>query len=1052
MSASSAEGTARAGGAGADAAAALAELALLAPLAPGPRRVVEESFVPVSYGFGEVIVREGDPAEAYFVLLSGRARVVKRDPDGAEVSINRLGPGDGFGEIALVEQSARSATVRASSEVRALRLDREVLEEVERSSPGVRAELDLQVRHHRVRDMLRMQSVFARLPARVLGSLIGELRTRRVRAGEILFREDDEPGSMFIVAEGRLRAYRDENGEQLEIGFLRVGDMLGEASLFAQARRLATVEALTDGELLELEPRAFARLLEQAPELREVVAERVAHYDYRKRARVPLDFALELLPAGAAQQGADGAAQELEREEAGRAVEAGRAAEAGGRTERRRRVRRFPVVWQIDEADCGAACVAMVCRHFGRRVSLPRVREAVRTGTDGTSLLGIAHGARDVGLRASTVKASKGRLEELQLPAIVHWQGNHWVVLYDVDARSVRIADPSRGVRRLGREEFLEKWSGYAALVERTPALDEQPETVSSVRWFAPFFRPHRRMLAIAVVLALVAAGLQMLIPVFADVIVDRVVRKGEHHVLTLVVIGMFGAIVLWIVATVIQRYLLSVATVRVDRASLDYLAGKLLALPMGYFNSRRIGDIERRLSGVGQVRQFIVEQAVQGLTAGTQVLVAVILMFVYSVPLALVYLATTPLYIGLMRVAAKRLRPMFDSLEESFAKYQSRQRDAIKGIETVKAMGAEEELRELMVAQFGHLAHRLFRAEHAMMLYEGAIQLITFVSLALFLWIGALLVIHHELTIGGLVAFNALVLLANTPVSTALTLWDQLQYSSILLARVNDILQHEPEQGADHSQLRPVPSLEGRIAFHDMSFSYPGAEAAPVLENITLEVQPGSTVAIVGRSGSGKTTLMKCLSGLFEPTSGSITYDGVPLRTLEYRELRRQIGFVQQDNHLFDDTIARNIAFGERELDMERITWAAQVAAAHEFIRRLPLGYETKVGESGLLLSGGQRQRIAIARAIYPRPPVLILDEATSSLDSESERAVQDNMARLLQGRTSFVIAHRLSTVRSADLIVVLERGRIVESGTHERLMANEALYYYLLSQQIEG
>jgi ATP-binding cassette subfamily B protein len=216
------------------------------------------------------------------------------------------------------------------------------------------------------------------------------------------------------------------------------------------------------------------------------------------------------------------------------------------------------------------------------------------------------------------------------------------------------------------------------------------------------------------------------------------------------------------------------------------------------------------------------------------------------------------------------------------------------------------------------------------------------------------------------------------------------------------------------------------------------------------VDVPPGKTVAIVGRSGSGKTTLVKCLAGLLEPTDGAIFYDGLDLKTLNYRDLRRKIGFVLQENHLFDDTIARNIAFGEAEPDMDRVLWAARVAAAHEFIERLPLGYDTRVGESGLAVSGGQRQRIAIARALYQRPPVLVFDEATSSLDTESERAVKENLAQLLEGRTSFVIAHRLSTIRDADLILVLEHGRLVEQGTHDELMQRQGLYYYLVSQQL--
>jgi len=283
------------------------------------------------------------------------------------------------------------------------------------------------------------------------------------------------------------------------------------------------------------------------------------------------------------------------------------------------------------------------------------------------------------------------------------------------------------------------------------------------------------------------------------------------------------------------------------------------------------------------------------------------------------------------------------------------------------------------------------------------------------------------------------------------LSLWDELQEGRILLDRLGDVVEAEPEQGTERDALRQVTSVEGALRLRDVSFRYGGPDASDILSGISLDVAPGQTVALVGRSGSGKTTLVKLIAGLLEPTEGAVELDRIDLRTVDYRTARRHIGFVLQESHLFDDTIARNIAFGE-EPDPAAVQWAAKVASMHEFVERLPLGYETRIGDSGLRLSGGQAQRIAIARAVYRRPAVLLLDEASSSLDAESERAVKQNLAELMGGRTSFVIAHRLSTVRDADLIVVLDRGRIVERGTHRELMERQGLYYYLVGQQLES
>jgi ATP-binding cassette subfamily B protein len=1031
----------------------LEQVPLLALMPTEVRKLVEVAFTRVSFAFGEVIVAEGDEADALYVLASGTARALKRGEHGEEVPLNVLRPGDSFGERALLEeQGRRTATVRASSPVEALKLEKGVFQALVRSNPSVQEYVELHVRRHELRDFLRVYSAFARLPPEGMALLLDGLQPVGVRSGEVVIRQGEAAGPMYVVRGGHLRAFIDRDGQREAGAFLRKGDFFGEVSLFRGSPRAATVEAVSDCELLALQPELFQRLIAEHAKFREEIEQRVSQYDYKSFARVPLDFAEELLPADTGAQEIVGLDQVDAVEEAVAEPTQEEAVEQWeGFSRPKKPIRRFPHLYQVDEMDCGAASLAIICRYFGRKVSLARVRQSVHTAIDGTSLLGIARGAEALGLASRTVKASKSRLDEMPLPAIVHWENNHWLVLYDVDDEHVRISDPARGRRRLKRAEFEQKWSGYAAFFAYTAAFEHAPEESSRIEWLREFFRPYRRTFVTAFALALLAAGAEMLIPVLSKFIVDKVIVRRDTGVLTLVVAGMFGALLLTILATVVQRFLLSKIAVRVDRESLDFLSGKLLALPMSYFNARRTGDIERRLNGMRLVRQFMVQHGVQGLAAGTQVVVAVAVMFAFSWRLALVYLATMPLYVGLMRYSAKVLRPTYDSLEESWGKYQSRQIDSIKGIETVKAMGAEIALGRLLLGQFNQLSHKLFRADLTMMLYEAAIQLVAFLSLALFLWIGALQVLHHNLTVGELVSFNALVVLANGPIVAVLWLWDQLQYSSILLNRLNDIIEQTPEQAVDNAALQSVKSLSGHIRFKRMSFEYPGAVSSPVLEDIEFEVEPGTTAAIVGRSGSGKTTLIKCLAGLLEPTSGTILYDGVELTSLNYRELRRHIGFVLQENHMFDATIAENIAFGEEKPDPERVVWAARVANAGEFIERLPLGYETRIGETGLLLSGGQRQRIAIARAVYHRPAVLVLDEATSALDSESERAVKQNMDQLLRDRTSFVIAHRLSTVRDADVILVLEKGRLVEHGTHDELMARQGLYYYLCSQQLE-
>jgi len=1001
------------------------------------------------FDFGDVIVKQGDPADAFYVLTTGRARALKIRVDGEEIPLGVLKPGDSFGEAALAEGGTRNATVRCSTAVDVLRIDRDDFLQLVSEEPDLKQSIETTGRNRALQSFLYQFSNFGRLPTPVLRSMIEKFKPVSVQKGNLIIREADDAGPLYIIEKGRARAFTALNGREHNLAFYREGDFFGELSILNGSPRAASVEAVTDCQLLSLEPGAVHVLRRRFSEFDKLLSERLALYQAKTEARIPLDFTTELLPAETRVHDKvklDGQQRPAEGKDKGEPF----ADERGFFRKRAKRARKIEYIMQIDEMDCGAASLAMICRHFGRKVSLPRIRELCHTATDGTSLKALCRAATELGLAARALKISLRNLPMMPLPAIVHWEGNHWIVLYDVAERFVRVADPALGLRKLPRREFEAKWTGYAALFDYTPTFEQAPESKPTLAWIVPFLARQKVLLLQALGLAVAVSFLELLFPVFTQIVVDRVIVENDFGLLKLILLGMVAALVFVQLFTLAQEYLLAFVAVRLDTAVLDFLSRKLLSLPMSYFNNRRTGDIQRRLEGATQVRQFAVQQGVGALLAVIFLIGALILMAMYSPLLTLAFLATTPLYAGLMILSVKVLRPLYHGVEESQGKYSSHQIDAIKGIEAVKAASAESTFRDAMLNQFLSVSQKLFKATFIVMSWESLLQTIGLLSTAIFLWVGATQVIHGQLSVGGFVAFSSLTAMAYAGILRALGVWDNMQFASVLLNRLNDIFEQEPEQGHDRSRLRPVHSLEGRIELRGVSFKYGGPESPDILKDITLDMAPGRMVALVGRSGSGKTTLIKLIAGLLEPTEGTIYFDNVDLKTLNYRDVRQHVGIVLQENHIFSDTIARNISFGDPEPDLNRVLGAAQAAAAHEFIMRLPLGYETQIGESGLLLSGGQKQRIAIARAIYNNPPVLIFDEATSSLDTESEREIQDNLGRLMAGRTTIVIAHRLSTIREAHSIVVLEQGSIVEIGSHDELIAQRGLYYYLASQQL--
>jgi len=1010
------------------------ELPLLAAVPAEVRAVVERAFRPVELEFGDRVFTYGEEPDGYYLVVEGTARVFVHGDDGQEVSLNVLGPGDTFGEGALLDGTSRSASVRASSPLTVLRLDAGLFRALVERYPEIAAEFDAAAQARRVNDFLRVHSAFAVLPREATLELIADLETVSLVDGQIAVHEGEPADAMYLIAGGRLGVWVGDR----RVRTLHAGEFFGELALLRASPRTATVRAEGPVSLLRLSDARFRRLMVEQPRFAERINERVKLYDARDRRSSVVS-------------------PTISDREVWRADDPGLAVGDDGATGRSEdgplpRPRRVRLVRQIDEMDCGAACVAMICRAFGHDVSMTAIRQAVGTGTDGTSLRGLVRGGEEIGLQMRAIKSSPDRLDTLPTPAIVHWGGNHWVVLERVEPERVRIADPGRGLRKVPRDEMAKQWSGYVALPTPTDRLAAAPRGGFDLRWMWPFVRPHRRALVLALGLALVAAGFEMILPIFSQRIIDDVIGGEDRTLLYVLFAGMLGVITLAAIVTIGQRFLMARMAARLDADTLDFMSARLLSLPMRYFESRRTGDIERRLSGLQQIRLVLIQSGVAAATAFAQLLVAVVIMLSYSLPLGLLYLASAPLYAGLMRFSSRRMRPMFDAVEIGHGRYQSRQIDAIRGIATVKTMGAEEGLRRRMRSEFAELRDRLFQADLVAMVYEGMTSVVTYLVYALFLFLAALEVLNHNLTVGGLVAFNGLVLLANGPLLILLATWDRLQLVTVLLGRLQDVIDQEPEQPAADVALAALDPELGMIRLRRVGFAYPGNDATPVLTDISLDVPAGSTVALVGRSGSGKSTLARCLAGLILPTTGRIEYDGMELRELDLGELRRRVGFVLQEPYVFDDTILANIAFGEDHPDEEQVRRAAELADAAEFIERLPLGYETRIGDSGMKLSGGQAQRVAIARALYRVPSVLIFDEATSALDTEAERAVKQNLDRLLQGRTAVVIAHRLSTIRDADLICVLDQGRLVERGTHEELVSRQGLYAYLVAQQLEG
>ena len=716
----------------------------------------------------------------------------------------------------------------------------------------------------------------------------------------------------------------------------------------------------------------------------------------------------------------------------------------------RKFTKRYPFFEQQSAADCGAACLVMVGRYWGKNLSINRLRDLANVSRSGASMRSLSAAAESLGFATRPVKASLDKFAQQSLPAIAHWQGRHYIVVYEITKKQVIVADPAIGQRQLTIKEFLAGWTGYALLLQPTTSLKKTQEANTPFWQLFDLVKPHFQVLLEVFIASVLIQVFGLITPLFTQLLLDRVIVQGS--ILTLNTVG-FGLLIFGLFRVAInglRQYLLDHTANRISVALMVGFIKHTFSLPLSFFESRYVGDIVSRVQENQKIQRFLTGEALSiGLDLLT-VFVYIGLMFWYSPPMALMTLSIVPPFVLLTFFATPFLRRISREVFTAGTLENSYLIQSLTGISSIRSMAIEQAVRWHWEELLNNLIKKNFGGQvisNQLQLVSSTIQSLASTGL---LWFGAWLVIQNQLTIGQLVAFNMLLGNIIQPFQRLIILWNQLQEVIVATERINDVLEAEPEENVERETRQFLPRLIGKISFNNVTFRYHPESDINILENLSFEILPEQTVAVVGRSGSGKTTLSKLILGLYLATDGRVLIDNQDVTSISLNSLRSQIGVVDQDTFLFGGTIRENITIAHPEASLEEIMEAAQLAGADEFIKRMPMGYETQIGEGGGMLSGGQRQRLAIARALLGNPRLLILDEATSHLDSESERIIQNNLKKILQGRTSVIIAHRLSTVRHADLILVLDRGVLVESGTHEELITKKGHYFYLNQQQL--
>ncbi|MGI8503386.1 MAG: cysteine peptidase family C39 domain-containing protein [Hassallia sp.] len=706
--------------------------------------------------------------------------------------------------------------------------------------------------------------------------------------------------------------------------------------------------------------------------------------------------------------------------------------------------RRYPFIQQHSSSDCGAACLAMVSQYWGKRFSLNTLRNLAQIDKTGASLSGLAVAAETLGYDTLTVRASLSKLEWQTNPWIAHWQQIHYVVVWQIKGDRVIISDPAIGKRSLSRQEFATGWTEYAVLLHPTERFQAIESEKISLGRYLQLFWDYRHLLKKIILTSLLLAIFGLVTPLFAQLFLDQVMPFKSSVTLNVLVGSFLFFGICRLAFSALRQHLLDYFANQIDLTLIGNFLRYALKLPLPFFASRQVEDIISHVQENRKIQQFLSRHAVNAIINALFAFVYIGLMAFYNLRLTLL-VSLVILAIAILNLAANPfINRVSREIANSAAAQNSSLVEAIAGIATVKSAAAELEISSRWQERFMDMLKVRFQGQKLANNLQLISNLLNHLGTTAVLWCGATLVMSEQMKIGQFVAFNIAYANVVNPVLALVGVWDEFQEVLISIERLNDVFASAPEENLQ-KPLSVLPPISGEVIFENVSFSY-NQEQGHILQNISFKVKPGQTIGIVGASGAGKSTLVNLLAGLYPASTGRILIDGHDIADVSLQSLRSQLGVVPQECFLFSGTIWENITLFDSQFTLDQAIAAAKLAEAHTFIEALHDGYNTQVGQ-GLMLCDQQKKKIAIARALLRNPQIWILDEATASLDASQGR-FQQNLARLT--RTTFIIPHHLGVVRNADCILVLDRGILVEHGTHQELMAINGIYYHLSQQQL--